>query len=557
MLTILLLEWRAAFGMGARFAKILILGASAAVGTAHAQTSNPWQFSGGDIENSRARVSPAGPQQLNTVTAPQLTVKWTFNSVGAIPATPTVEQGGLYVTDWAGMLYKIDPDTGIAIWSHPISFYTGSTPGGVGSRSSPAIGSQGEIVVGDTDSATVFAVNRTTGALIWKTVVDSNHLALIHGSAVIYKGIVYVGVASGEEDAFKTSPNYVPSFRGSVVALGETTGNVLWKFYTVPPGYTGAALWNNQPVVFPAAHSLIIVTGNNYAIPASVAACVLSAGSDLASQNKCLDPADHVDSVVSLDLTTGKLNWSRMFQAADTFNGACEVGFSSCPNPEGMDADFVSAPNLVNVPNFTGVPDDRGGISNSYLLGAGQKTGMYWAINPYDGGLFGGTFVGKGEIKWGTAINTDNNSTALVAIDNGNNHIDNVLAGSPTVPPFHWNAGSWGSINLRTRNMTWQLSAFGTDLDNPAFGGAAPGEISFSNQVGFAGSSSGYVVAFDSSTGKILWSYNTGGKIESAPAIFNDTLYWGAGFRSTSVGKLYAFSIVSTASTVRTIPTGR
>ena len=555
MLTSLLREWRAAFGMRARVANILILGASAVAGTAHAQAINPWLFAGGDIANSRARVSPAGAQQLNTVTAPQLTVKWTFNSVGSIAATPTVEQGGLYVTDWANMLYKIDPDTGALIWSHPFSFYTGTVL--AGSRSSPAIGSQGEIVVGDTASATVFAVNRTTGALIWKTVVDSDPLALVHGSAVIYKGIVYVGVTSSEEGAAEKSPTFVPAFRGSVVALGETTGNVLWKFYTAPPGYTGAGVWNSQPVVFSAAHSLIFATGNNYSNPASVSACLSSAGSNLALQSQCLDPADHVDSVVSVDLTTGNLNWSRKFQAADTVNGACLVGFSSCPKPHGQDVDFQSAPNLVLIPNFVGVPDDRGGVSNSYLLGAGQKTGVYWGINPYDGGLFWENLVGPGGITWGTAINTDNNATALIAIENGNN-INSLLAGSPSVPAFQWNAGSWGSINLKTGQMIWQLAAFGNDLTNPTNGSTAPGPISFTNQVAFASSSSGYMAGFDSSTGKILWLYNTGGNLESAPAIFNDTLYWGAGFRSTTVGELYAFSVASTASSSgRTKPAGR
>ena len=557
MLTTLLREWRVAFGMWARFANILILGASAVAGTAHAQAINPWLFAGGDIANSRARVSPAGAQQLNTVTAPQLTVKWTFNPVGSIGATPTVEQGGLYVTDWAGMLYKIDPDTGALIWSNPVSFYTGSTPGGTGFRSSPAIGSQGEIVVGETASATVFAVNRTTGALIWKTSVDADPLAFIRGSAVIYKGIVYVGVTSSDEGAAKNSPTFVPAFRGSVVALGETTGNILWKFYTVPPGYTGASVWNSQPVVFAAAHSLIIATGNNYSIPASVSACLLSAGSNLALQNQCLDPADHVDLVVSVDLTTAKLNWSRKFQVADTVTLACSVGFASCPNPRGNDVDFQSAPNLVLIPHFVGAPDDRGGVSNLYLLGAGQKSGVYWGINPYDGGLFWGNQVGPGSIAWGTAINTDNNTTALIAIENSE-HVNSLLAGSASVPPFTWNAGSWGSINLTTGNLSWQLPAFGNDLTTPAFGSTARGAISFTNQVAFASSSSGYMVAFNSATGAILWSYNTGRNLESAPAIFNDTLYWGAGYRSPTSGKLYAFSIAPAASSSgRTKPAGR
>ncbi len=167
----------------------------------------------------------------------------------------------------------------------------------------------------------------------------------------------------------------------------------------------------------------------------------------------------------------------------------------------------------MNIPNFTGVPDDRGGVSNSYLLGAGQKTGIYWGINPYNGGLFWGNLVGQGGIAWGTAVNTSNNSTALIAIENADNHLNNLLSGSPTVAPYNWNAGSWGGINLKTGQMIWQLPAFGNDLDNPAFGSAAPGAISFSNQVAFASSTSGYMAAFDALTGNILWTYNTGGKL--------------------------------------------
>ncbi len=395
MLTNLLREWRAAFGMVVRIAKILLLGAATAAGTAHAQTPPPWPFAGGDLANTSARLSLAGPQQINTATVSKLTVKWTFNTVGSIGGTPTVEQGGLYVTDWANTLYKINPDTGALIWSHPFSYYTGSTLGAA--RSSPAIGSQGEIVVGDTAGPTVFAVNRTTGELIWKTVVNSNPNAFIHGSAVIYKGIVYIGVSSKEEGAAQKSSSFVPSFRGSVVALAETTGNILWQFYTVPPGYTGAAIWNSQPVVFSAAHSLIVATGNNYTVPASVQSCLLSAGNNLPPQNLCLDPANHVDSVLSLDLTTGKLNWSRKFVVADAFNGGCLNTYPSCPNPSGTEADFASAPNLVNIPNFTGVPDDRGGVSNSYLLGAGEHAG----------GCIGGSILTMaaffGRTRWASA----------------------------------------------------------------------------------------------------------------------------------------------------------
>ena len=53
--------------------------------------------------------------------------------------------------------------------------------------------------------ARVIAVNRLTGALIWSTQVETFPAAFITGSPVIYKGVVYVGVASNEEAAAATA----------------------------------------------------------------------------------------------------------------------------------------------------------------------------------------------------------------------------------------------------------------------------------------------------------------------------------------------------------------
>ena len=41
-----------------------------------------------------------------------MTTKWTFTTGGDVSATPTVEDGALYVPDWGGNLFKIDAITG-------------------------------------------------------------------------------------------------------------------------------------------------------------------------------------------------------------------------------------------------------------------------------------------------------------------------------------------------------------------------------------------------------------------------------------------------------------
>jgi hypothetical protein len=82
-------------------------------------------------------------------------------------------------------------------------------------------------------SAVVYAVDASTGTLLWKTKVDDHLAARITGSPAFHQPRLYVPVASIEEGS-ATMANYeCCRFRGSVVALDGATGKRLWKTYTV------------------------------------------------------------------------------------------------------------------------------------------------------------------------------------------------------------------------------------------------------------------------------------------------------------------------------------
>jgi polyvinyl alcohol dehydrogenase (cytochrome) len=53
--------------------------------------------------------------------------------------------------------------------------------------------------------------------------------------------------------------------------------------------------------------------------------------------------------------------------------------------------------------------------------------------------------------------------------------------------------------------------------------------------------------ALDAETGETLWSYMSGGSVNSAPSIVDGTLYWGSGYSRFDLGtannKLFAFSL--------------
>ena len=534
----------------------LLIGAAPAI----AAPPPSWAFGGGDIYNSHAMLSApetvTSPTQINPVTAPKLALKWSLVTSGAISTTPTVEPGGLYVPDWGGMMYKINPDTGAVLWSRRVSDYTGLW--GSFSRSSPAIGPN-VIVFGDAwahdrkatnqSGARVIAADKATGALVWQTVVDTtSEWSEILGSPVIYGNVAYVGVASWEETLATKDASFVPKFRGSVVALDIRTGAILWQTFMAPPGYTGNAVPGTNPVIWWGNNSLLVATGNNYTIPASAGRCAGAAWPNATAMTACLDPTDYVDSLVSLDLQTGRVLWARRMSGPDTWTAACQasdpaVVAANCPWGPSADNDFASQPNVTWVPNFSGVPDDRGGTSVGHILGAGQKSGVYWGVNPNNGGVFWSANIGAGGIEWGSAIDADTGLTAYVALDNFL-HYPNTLAGQNGTP-VPWNAGAWAAVNLRTGKLAWQVPAYGSDLANPSVGAAAPGAVAFTNYTMFAGSTSGYFTAINPNTGNLLWKFNAGTKVASGPAIFNETVYWGAGYRSIPPGQptLFAFSV--------------
>jgi len=505
-----------------------------------------WRFWGGNIRNTHSSLVE---HRLSADNVSNLAVKWTFTTGGDVTATPTVKDGAVYVPDFAGNLFKIDAQTGVAIWSVKISAYTGNPKSF--SRNSPAIVG-GMIILGDQVSATVLAINKDTGTLIWKTLVDPLPAARITNSPVVFGDRVYVGVSSNEEVFALTIPNYVLGFRGSVRALDLNTGAVVWTTYTVPDtDYTGAAVWGSNFAVDPERGSLYVSTGDNYSIP-EVASLCLEGATSVQSQLACLDPNDYVDSVLSLDLQDGHIKWADRLQGADTFLATCLFpGIPHripCPVPQGPDYDFGSGPNLFTIAKHD---HDRGDGDHDRddrridIVGAGEKSGIYWALKADDGDVLWSTQVGPGGhyggIEWGSAVDDRH---IYVAIDNDDHHTPYTLAPDHTITV---NAGSWAALDPADGTILWQIPATGNDPKNPAFPAPALGQVSAANGVVYAGSMSGDMVAIEAKTGEILWKFASGGSVVCGPSIVDGTVYWGSGYANLGKGignnKLYAFTV--------------
>jgi polyvinyl alcohol dehydrogenase (cytochrome) len=479
-----------------------------------------WPVDGANNFDWRYQASESliGANNASTL-APQ----WVFNTQGDVSATPTSQNNVVYFPDWAGNLYAADAKTGTLIWSRSIASYNGQ-PNSI-ARVSPAIHDQ-ELIIGDNVGAVlphagadIMAVDRATGNLLWITQVDAHPAAVITSSPTISGNTVLVGVSSLEE-YFAAVPGYVCcTFRGSMVALNVNTGKILWKTYTVPPGYSGGAIWGTPAVDQLNSHSVYVGTGNNYSVPSSVSACEAAAGGEDPS---CTAPDDYFDSAMSFDLTSGKVNWGHPLTAYDAWNISCSSTQVNCPVPRGPDYDFGSGPNFLG----------------SNLVGFGQKSGIYWALNPHDGSIVWATQVGPGGTTGGIEFGPATDGKRIYVAITNSEHYPYKLYNGPVIT---W--GSWAALDANTGQFIWQVADPSPNTDQ----NEDMGSVSVANGVLYAPSFSGYVYAINSATGAFLWSFNTGGTVVDGPALASGSVLWGSGYSHTPPGtpnnKVYSFTV--------------
>jgi polyvinyl alcohol dehydrogenase (cytochrome) len=513
-----------------------------------------WPSFGQNVCNTRS-TPVAG--LLGPKTASKLKVKWTYSAAGDVSATPAVVDGDVYVPDWGGNMSRINGLTGRPVWSISVGALIGvptpdagapdggapaDTPAPVVARDTPVVTADSVIfglifgsLFGSQPVAYVVSIDRLTGALKWATLVDSHPAAVVTSSPLLENGKLYVGVSSAEE-SFSLIPDYpCCSFRGSVVSLDATTGKLLWKTYTIDDatyfgdggtlsGFAGAAVWST-PTLDRRRRSLYVTTGNNYVSPEGVVT---------------LPPGDHTESIVSLDLDTGAVKWSQRMTEGDDFVIA---DLFLTPPGGGPDWDFGSGANLYRT-QIGGKPQD--------VVGAGQKSGIYWAVDADSGSVLWKTPVGPGGhlggIHWGTAVDSKH---VYVGV-NDQTGTSYMLQGTGPQAGQTTSVGSWAALDPATGVVDWQVA--NPSMTVPAPGGASVnGPLSAANGVVFGGSmdAQGTMFAFDGATGAVLWSFASGGSVYGGPAIGADgTVYWGNGYPNaarllfgTPGGKLYAFAV--------------
>lgn len=112
---------------------------------------------------------------------------------------------------------------------------------------------------GDLQGNIMYAVNASTGTLLWKTRGDDHLYAEITGTPKLENDRLYVPVSGGAERAAAGNPAYeCCTFRGRLVALDAASGKQIWEAFTIsepakPTGKSaaGKSKWGPSGVAFP------------------------------------------------------------------------------------------------------------------------------------------------------------------------------------------------------------------------------------------------------------------------------------------------------------------
>lgn len=408
---------------------------------------------------------------------PKLKLKWAFGlpNVAESYSQPTVVGGHVFFGGDAGFVYAVQADTGCVEWSFQAK---------AGVRNAPSIaplkrGSSRQAVFFGDLKGYVYAVDATNGQSIWTTRVDDQPMVKVTGAPTVHDGRLYVGTTTGEE-VTAAAPSYeCCRTRGTVSALDTATGQVVWKTYMVAEqpkpvgknsagtttwGPAGVGVWS-APTIDAKRRIVYVTTGDAYTEPA----------------------APLTDSIVALDMASGNVLWNHQDTPNDVWLAGCMPGrvFGNCPEEVGPDWDFGASAMLLT--------DRRGG---DLLVGA-HKGGFVVAVDP----------AHEGKVVWRSNVAPKMPGPGGEIVFGGASDGQQVYYGLQS--------GALIALGVNDGQVRWHSELNST---RPNYVGISSAVTAIPGAV-FSGAWDGVLRAHDSSTGKLLWSFDMAQSFETVNGV--------------------------------------
>lgn len=451
--------------------------------------------------------------QINQGNVRNLVLKWVFPiNHDVLEVTPVVIDGVMFVTG-PNQVYALDARAGRTLWHY-------QRPRSRETRGDPAKGTnRGVAVLGDrvflvTDNAHLLALHRVTGQLLWEMeitggVTDKRNYGNTSAPLVV-NDLVVAGVSGGDL-----------GMRGFLDAYRVTTGERVWRFWTVPkPGEPGSETWQGTALGQYGGGGATWMTGT---FDPETDTVFWGSGNPYPAMNGDERKGDNLysDCVLALDAATGKLKWHYQFTPHDLY-----------------DWDGGQTPMVVNR-RYRG--RDR------KLLIQANRNGFFYVFDRVTGELLlAEKFVDK--VTWASGIGKDGRPIVFPGLEptrDGTKVCPNVLGAtnwpsmalSPSTGLFYLMAReacgiyvkppSWNpkpiplepgqmflrALDIETGKRVWEVPQIG-----PA---DSWGGVLSTGGVVFFGEDSGALGAVDAKTGKDLWHIQT-----NASAALGDGHSW-------------------------------
>ena len=489
--------------------------------TAAAKDADNFLHSNGSYDQSR--FYPA--KQINSGNVGQLRPAFTFQTevLESMETAPIVIDGVMYLTTSYNHVYAIDAVSGKELWHYkhkmgPVTTYCcGPNNRGV------AI--MGDRVFMGTLDARLVALDAKTGKLIWNTEIADPELGYSETMApVAVNGRILIGTNGGEY-----------GIRGFVKSFDAKDGKLQWTFHTVPEtGHEGVwaandATGRNMHRDIPAEKAQFAKQGGDFyktlgggvwmapAVDMETNTVFFVVGNPSPDLYGAERPGDNLytDSIVAVDLNTGKYKWHYQYVAHDVWD-LDAVSPVILTEAKGKDGKMVKVAMHAGKTGHVYIHDRNTGEMIRFSEAMVPQDGM-WTLPTKDGAKM--MLGANGGVEWSPmAFNPETRLTyAANLLQPMTYHVEPSkypggklwLGGAFKTIPTEKQTGRLSAVNVDTGKVAWKF-----DTDEPLIGGV----LTTAGNLVFNGEANGLFRAFDATSGKKLWEYQTGAGV-NAPAV--------------------------------------
>ncbi len=466
--------------------------AAPAANAAAPEDAVPWQ-PGSDWESYNKspdgeRYSPLSQINRTNVSKLAEVCRARVEAQGSLESGLVVVGDSLFLTTATDTL-SIDPVTCRMKWRS--SYHRSQEPGLQVNRGVAYL--DGRVFRG-TDDARLIALDAANGAVLWTDVVGDASLGeYVAAAPLAWNGLVIIGISGGEF-----------GIRGRILAYDATTGREVWRFDTIPVGTeVGADTWGDRKwaphgggatwstfTLDPVTDELFAPIGN----PVPDFAPGDRRGANL-----------FTDSALALDARTGSLRWWYQLEANDDHDhdlAAAPVLFRNSRHERLMAAagkdglmhivDRASHKALFKIPVTTVDPVRKIVTAAGVKVCPGPAGGVLWNGPAFDPGRMT-LFVGADDLC--IILKTTPGSTY---VPRGLNFGGSSASSGET--PTGWVT----AINADTGAIRWKYHD-----TSPVLAGVTP----TAGGIVMTGDNAGNFLVFDSTRGKLLLEYPTGGAL--------------------------------------------